>query len=128
LHQNSNRANAALFSAALNGCFRLLEQREHLRVRTIRIPRGGGLATRTHVFAGSAQNRTNYGLVGREFTGRRRIISNSKNDNLVLTTAKGKKQKRSPFLKVSFDELVERAPHAAIKTGTDSAATAVIIR
>jgi hypothetical protein len=25
LHQNSNRANAALFSAALNGCFRLLE-------------------------------------------------------------------------------------------------------
>jgi hypothetical protein len=38
-HQNSNRANAALFSAALNGCFRLLEQREYLRVRTIRISR-----------------------------------------------------------------------------------------
>jgi hypothetical protein len=90
LHQNSNRANAALFSAALNGCFRLLEQREHLRVRTIRIPRGGGLATRTRVFAGSAQNRTNYGLVGREFTGRRRIISNSDNDNLVRPPPKVK--------------------------------------
>jgi hypothetical protein len=100
LHQNSNRANAALFAAALNGCFRLLEQSEHLRVRTIRIPRAGDLATRTHVLAGSAQNRTNYGLAGREFTGRRRIISNSENDNLVLTTAKGKKQKRSPFLHV----------------------------
>jgi thymidylate synthase len=39
LHPNSNRANAALFSAGSNGCFRLLEQREYLRVRTIRIPR-----------------------------------------------------------------------------------------
>jgi hypothetical protein len=34
----------------------------------------------------------------------------------------------SKTVKVSFDELVERAPHAAIKTDTDSAAAAVIIR
>jgi hypothetical protein len=44
-----------------------------------------------------AQNRTNYGLADREFTGRRRIISNSENDNLVLTTAKGKKTEAFPF-------------------------------
>ena len=30
-----------------------LKQREYLRVRTIRIPRAGDLAARTHVFAGS---------------------------------------------------------------------------
>ena len=33
---------------------RLLQQREYLRVRTIRIPRAGDLATRTHVLAGAA--------------------------------------------------------------------------
>jgi hypothetical protein len=34
--------------------FQSLEQSEYLRVRTIRIARASDLATRTHVFAGSA--------------------------------------------------------------------------
>src|SRR5947199_9443402 len=80
--------------------FASLEERKHLRIRTIRIPRTGQLATPAHVLAGPAQDRTHDRLARIKFSAGRRIINNAQNDNLVLTIAKGKRQKRGALLQV----------------------------
>src|SRR5438046_8430451 len=80
--------------------FASLEQRKHLRIRTIRIPRTGQLATRAHVLPGPAQYRTHDRLARVKFSSGRRIIDNAQNDNLVLTIAEGKRQKRCALLQV----------------------------
>src|SRR5437870_3283780 len=80
--------------------FASLEQRKHLRIRTIRIPRTNQLTTRAHVLAGPAQYRAHDRLAGIKFSAGRRIIHNAQNDNLVLTIAEGKRQKRCALLQV----------------------------
>jgi hypothetical protein len=77
-----------------------LQQRKYLRGRAIRIPRTGQLATRSHVFACPSQYRAHDRLARIKFSGSRRIIENAQNDNLILTIAKGKKQKRCALLQV----------------------------
>src|SRR5207253_10209373 len=71
-----------------------------LRIRTISIPRTGQLATRAHVFTGPAQYRAHDRLARIKFSGRRRIIVNAQSDNLILSIAEGKKQKRCALLEV----------------------------
>src|SRR5438046_1743699 len=83
--------------------FASLEQRKHLRIRTIRIPRAGQLATRAHVLAGPAQYRAHDRLAGIKFCAGRGIINNTQNDNLVLTIAEGKSKKRCALLQVWVD-------------------------
>src|SRR5947207_2393082 len=80
--------------------FASLEQRKQLRIRTIRIPRTNQLATRAHVLAGPAQYRAHDRLAGIKFSAGRGIIHNAQNDNLVVTIAKGKRQKRCALLQV----------------------------
>ena len=80
--------------------FASLEQRKHLRIRTIRIPRTNQLTTRAHVLAGPAQYRAHDRLDGIKFSAGRGIINNAQNDNLVLTIAEGKRQKRCALLQV----------------------------
>src|SRR5438067_12656678 len=80
--------------------FASLEERKHLRIRTIRIPRTNQLTTRAHVLAGPAQYRAHDKLAGIKFSAGRGIINNAQNDNLVLTIVEGKRQKRCTLLKV----------------------------
>src|SRR5437667_1189798 len=80
--------------------FASLEQRKHLCVRTIRVPRTGQLAMCAHVLAGPAQYRAHDRLARIKFSAGRGIINNAQNDNLVLTIAKGKRQKRCALLQV----------------------------
>src|SRR5947208_7481617 len=77
-----------------------LEQRKHLRIRTIRIPRTNQLTTRAHVLAGPAQYGAHDRLARIKFSAGRGIIHNTRNDNLVLTIAEGKRQKRCALLQV----------------------------
>ena len=58
------------------------------------------LATRAHVLAGPAQYRTDDRLARIKFSAGRGIIHNAQDDNLVLTIAKGKRQKRCALLQV----------------------------
>src|SRR5206468_8300653 len=80
--------------------FASLEQRKHLRIRTIRIPCTSQLATGAHVLAGPAQYRAHDRPARIKFSAGRRIINNAQNDNLILTIAKGKRQKRCALLQV----------------------------
>jgi len=71
-----------------------LEQRKHLRIRTIPIPRTGQLAASAHVFAGAAQYRAHDRLTRFKFAGRRRIIESAQSHNLILMIGKGEEQLR----------------------------------
>ena len=94
-----DRASRTCGQAVLRGSGSL-QQRKHLRIRTISIPRTGQLATRAHVFTGPAQYRAHDRLARIKFSGRRRIIVNAQSDNLILSIAEGKKQKRCALLEV----------------------------
>src|SRR5438067_13077951 len=80
--------------------FASLEERKHLRIRTIRIPRTSQLTTRAHVLAGPTQYRAHDRLARIKLSAGRGIINNAQNDNLVLTITKGKRQKRCALLQV----------------------------
>jgi len=58
------------------------------------------LATRANVLSGPAQLRAHDRLARIKFGGCRRIIASAESDNLILTIAKGEKQKRCALLRV----------------------------
>src|SRR5207249_11793956 len=77
-----------------------LEQRKHLRVRTISVARTRHLAARTGVFAYPTQYRAHDGLARIKFTGGRRVIGCSHRHNLTLMIGKGEEQNSCAGLQV----------------------------
>src|SRR5205809_7931775 len=78
----------------------LLEQRERLRVRAIRIPRTGQLTACAHVLTGPTQYRAHDRLARIKFTSRRWIIACAQSHNLIMTIGKGEEQNSCARLQV----------------------------